>query len=107
VSHLQLKQAGQQFGIVDVGAVRRVQIAAGAGVHADALALVGGKSRERQVVQIDEAMQQPARGVDLHREARLGEVDLDLVGAFGPTAPDLDLVLGQQIVDELLARISR
>ena len=37
IADLQLEQAGQQLGVVDVGAVRRVAVAAGAGVHADAL----------------------------------------------------------------------
>ncbi len=36
----------------------------------------------------------------------IGEVDLHLVGALSKTPPDLDLVLRQQIVDELLARVT-
>ena len=38
VADLQLEQARQQLGVVDVGAVRGIAVAARAGVHADALA---------------------------------------------------------------------
>ena len=37
VARIQLEQARQQLGVVDIGAVGRIAIAAGAGVHADAL----------------------------------------------------------------------
>jgi len=38
---VQAEQAGQQRGVVDVGAVGGVLVAAGAGVHADPLLLLG------------------------------------------------------------------
>jgi hypothetical protein len=40
------KRLGQQLGVVDVGAVRRVAVAARAGVHADRAA-VRGENRDR------------------------------------------------------------
>ena len=107
VPDLQLEQARQQLGIVDVGAVGRIAIAAGTGVHADPLALLGREPRQRQVVQVDETVQETAGRIDLHRQTALGEVDLDLVGAFLEAAADLRFVLRQQIVDELLARVAR
>ena len=61
IPDLQLEQAGQQLGIIHVGAVGRIAVAAGAGVHADALAVLGGEPRERQIVQVDEAVEQLAR----------------------------------------------
>ena len=57
----QLEEAGQQLGVIDVPAVGRVAVAAGAGVHADPLAVLGGEPRQRQVVQVDEAVQQGSR----------------------------------------------
>lgn len=83
--------------------MRRIAIAAGTGVHADPLTLFGRKARQREVVQIDEAVQQVPGRIDLHRQAAFGEVDLHLVGALPKTPPDLYLVLRHQIVDELLA----
>ena len=63
IPDLQLEQAGQQLGVVDVPAVGRVAVAARAGVHADALAVLGGEPRQREVVQVDEAVEQsPRRG---------------------------------------------
>ena len=56
VPDLQLEQAGQQLGVIDVPAVGRVAVAAGAGVDADALAVLGGEPRQREVVQVDEAV---------------------------------------------------
>ena len=106
VPDLQLEQAGQQLGVIDVGAVGRVAVAAGAGVHADPLPLLGGEPRQRQVVQVDEAVQQLAGGVDLDRQPPLGEVDLHLVRALPQAVADLGLVLAQQVVDELLAGIA-
>ena len=42
-------------------------------------ALLGGETRKREVVEVDETRQQIARRIDLHRQPRLREVDLDLV----------------------------
>ncbi len=44
--------------------------------------------------------------VDLDRQPPLGEVDLHLVRALPQAAADLGLVLAQQVVDELLARVA-
>ena len=69
-------------------------------------ALLGGEPRQRQVVQVDEAVQQVAGGVDLDRQPPFGEVDLDLVRALPQAAADFGLVLAQQVVDELLAGVA-
>ena len=45
-------------------------------------------------------------GVDLDRQPPFREVDLHLVRALSQAAADLGLVLAQQVVDELLARIA-
>ena len=82
VPRLQLEQAGQQLVVVDVRAVGRVAVAARAGMHADAPALLGREPGQRQVVQVDEAVEQMPGRVDLHREAALREVDLHLVRAL-------------------------
>ena len=69
-------------------------------------ALLGGEARQRQVVQVDEAVEQVPGRVDLHRQPPLGEVDLHLVRALLQAAAHLGLVLAQQVVDELLARVA-
>ena len=102
----QLEEAGQQLGVIDVPAVGRVAVAAGAGVDADAPAVLGGEPRQRQVVQVDEAVEELAGRVDLDRQPPFGEVDLDLVRALPQAVADLGLVLAQQVVDELLAGIA-
>ena len=51
VPRLELEQAGQQLGVIDLGAVGRVAITAGTRVDADAPAIVGGESRQRKIVQ--------------------------------------------------------
>ena len=106
VAYLQLEQARQQVGIVDVCAVGRIAVSARAGMYADALAILFGEAGQRQIVQIDERTEKISGGVDLHREARFGKVDLYLVRTLGQTVADLGLVLSEQIVDELVARIA-
>ena len=101
-----LEQAGQQLGVIDVGAVRRIAVAAGTRVHADALALGVREPRQREIVEVDEAVQQLPGRIDLDREPPFGEVDLHLVRALVEAAPDFRLVLAQQVVDELLARVA-
>ena len=76
-------------------------------MYADPRALLSGKSGQRKIVQIDEAMEQLARRVQLHRETTLGEVDLYAVGTLPQAAANLGLVLAQQIGDELFAGVSR
>ena len=106
IPRLQLEQARQQLGVIDVPAVGRVAVAARAGVHADALAILGREPRQRKVVQVDEAVEQTAGRIDLDRQPALREVDLDLVRALLQAAADLGLVLVQQVVDELLAGVT-
>jgi hypothetical protein len=70
-------------------------------------ALRSGKARQRKVVQIDEAVQEVSRGINLYRQPPFGEVDLHLVRALAQAAADFHFVLVQQIVDELVARVAR
>ena len=105
---------GVAFSRTGSGAARRsrhrrcasVAIAAGAGVHAEPLPLGGGEALERQIVEVDEALQQATRGIELDRQPPLGEVDLDLVRALLQAPADLGLVLVEQVDDEPLARIA-
>ena len=103
---LQLEQARQEFGVVDVRAMSGIAIAARTGVDADAPAVRGREARKREVVQIDEAVEELARRIDLHRQPSFGEVDLDDMGAFLETAADLGLVLAQEIVEKGVARVA-
>ena len=82
IARLQLEQAGQQLGVIDIRAVGRVAVAARTGMHPDALAILGGESRQREIVQIDEAVQQISGGIDLDRQPAFREVDLNLVAPF-------------------------
>jgi hypothetical protein len=86
--------------------VGRIAVTAGAGVHADALAVFGRESRQSEIVQIDEAMQEIPGWIDLDRKPPFREGDLNLVRALSQTIADLGLVLMQQILDELLAGIA-
>ena len=67
-------------------------------MHADAPAFLGGEPRQREVVQVDEAVEQVPGGVDLDGEPPFGEVDLHLVRALLQAAAHLGLVLAQQVV---------
>ena len=87
--------------------MRRISVAARAGVNADLLALLRREPRERQVVQVDETREQLAGRIHLHGQAAFGEVDLHLHGALLEAAAHFGHVLAQQIIDELLAWIAR
>ena len=98
MSGVQLEEARQQLRVVHVGAVRGIAVASRTGVNADTLPLLGREPGQREVVQIDEALKQVARGIDLHRQPPFGEVDLHVVGASLQAAADLRLVLVQQVL---------
>jgi hypothetical protein len=51
-------------------------------VHADALAVLRGESRQREVVEVDEAVEEMPGRVDLDRQTPFREVDLNLVRAL-------------------------
>ena len=70
--HLQLEEAGEQIGVVDFRAVRRITVAARAGVHADARALFGGEARESEVVSASTKLLSSRRRVDLHGQPSSG-----------------------------------
>ena len=70
-------------------------------------ALGCGEARQREVVELDERLQQLAAGIDLHRQPAFGEVDLHAVRAPLQAAANFGLVLVDQVLDELVARIAR
>src|SRR5262245_26991281 len=84
----------------------RVAVTPRACMHSDTPAFFRGESREREIVQIDEAVEEIPEGIQLNCQALLGEVNLNLVRALLQTAANLGLVLAQQILDEFLARIT-
>src|SRR5260370_31703684 len=49
ISRLQLKQAGQQLCVVDIGAVRRIEIIPWTGMDPDAPALFEREARQREI----------------------------------------------------------
>ena len=103
---IQAEQAGQQCGVVDVGAVGGVLVAARAGMHADPLALLGGELLKHLVVQIDERTQQLPGRVELDGEPALGEVDLHAVRAAVQGAADVGGRLVHQVCQERLPRVA-
>src|SRR5258708_9126541 len=105
ISRLQLKQAGQQLRIIDIRAVRRIEIIPRAGMDPDAPALFLREPRQREIVEVNEAVEEVPGGIDLHGQPSLGEVHLNLVRALFQAAPYLGFMLAQQIIDELFARI--
>ena len=108
VAGLQLEQAGQQLRVVDVGAVRGIAVAARAGVHADPLRAPSAEKRDSaRLLRSMKLLSRCPEGSTFIDEAAFGEVDLHRVRALLQAAADLGLVLAQQVVDELLARIAR
>ena len=87
--HAKLEQRGEQAGIVDIGAVRRVAIAPRARVHADPLSLLLRKVIENAVVQGNELFEEPAGAIELEREAPFREVDLHAVRPLVEASPDI------------------
>ena len=97
VGHIELEQAGQELGVVDVGAVRRVAVAAGAGVDADPLAFLGREARQREIVEIDEAAQQPPEGSSLTARRPSVKSIWTLCAPCSRQRAHLALVLAQQV----------
>jgi len=106
IGDVQLEEAGQQIEVVDVGAVGRIAVSAGARVHADAPALLDGETRQRQIVQIDEALQEIPRGIELDRQPSFREVDLHAVRTLLQTVANLRFVLAQQVINKFIARVA-
>ena len=75
VAAVQVEELGSSAGVVDVGAVGRVLVAARAGVHADT-ARSAAEPVQHVIVQVDEIVEQPAAGVELERQPSFGEVQL-------------------------------
>src|ERR1700676_1446372 len=107
VSRLQFKQAGQQLSVIDIRAVRRIEVISRAGMDPDAPALFGREPRKREIVEVNEAVKEMPRGIYLHGQPSFGEVHLDFMCALFQAAPYLSFMLAEQIVDELLSRIIR
>src|SRR5262249_44672322 len=103
---VELEQAGQQLRVVDVRTVGRVAIAARAGVDADALALGGAEARQREIVEIDEAVEQRAARLDFHGEPAFGEIDLHCMCSLVQATAYLAGMLIEEVSDELFARIT-
>src|SRR6202011_2457539 len=103
--HIQGKQAGQQLCVIDIRAVRGIEIIPGAGVDPDAPALFWREPRQREIVQLNEAVKEMPGGIDLHGQPSFGEVNLNLMCALFQAPAYLDFMLVQQIVYELLPRI--
>src|SRR6202035_757064 len=89
-----------------VQAVRRVLIAARAGVHSDAASLAVAETLQDLVVQGDEAVQDASAGVELEGEPSLGEVKLGDVRASLQRAPDVGFCLVDEVAQERLARVA-
>src|ERR1700730_16228443 len=74
-------------------------------MNPDALALFRRKPRQREIVEVNEAVKEVPRGIDFHSQASFGEVHLNLMRALFQAAAYLGFMLTQQILDELVARI--
>ncbi len=107
ISRLQLKQAGQQLCVIDIRAMRRIEIIPRAGMDPDAPALFWREPRQREIVEVNEAVKEVPRRIDLHGQPSFGEVYLNLMRALFQATAYLGSMLVQQILDELLARIIR
>src|SRR5665213_993781 len=83
-----------------------IEVTAGTGMYSKLLSFGGGKTRQREIVEIDEAGEQIAGRVDLDRKPPFGEVDLHLVGAQLQAAANLGDMFSQQIIDKALAGVS-
>ena len=101
-----LEEVGEEAGVVDVGAVGGVVIAAGADVDADLAALVGGEAVEDLVVEGDEAAQEVGGGIELEGEAGFGEVDLNGGCAGVERAADVGFGFVDQVGEEGFARVA-
>ena len=111
IAGVHLEHARQQIGIVDVGAVGRIAIAAGASMDADILALGRREPVDDPVVELDEPAQHLAAGPRIARivaagEPPLGKVDRHARGARLEAHADVLLALVAQILEERLARIA-
>src|SRR5262245_66601129 len=71
MSRLQLEQARQQLCVIDICAMRGIEIASRAGMDADPLALLRREPRQHQIVELDEAVEEMARGRS--EERRVGK----------------------------------
>src|ERR1700687_1337971 len=66
IPRLELEQARQQLCVVDIRAVCRIEVVPRAGMDSDAPALFRREPREREVVQVDEAVQEIPGWIDLY-----------------------------------------
>ena len=78
-------------------------IGAWAGVHSKSLLLLGGKSLQHQIIQVDETMEQAPRWIQLERKPSLREVHLDHMCALSQTTANFSFLLGNQGVKILFS----
>ena len=76
-------------------------------MNPDPLLFFRGEAGEREIVQLDEAVQQLARGIELDREPAFREIDLHVVRSFRQAGAHFLLVLAQKVVDKFFPGISR
>ena len=87
-----MKQAGQQLGIIYIGAVRRITVAAGAGMHPDPHKFFRGKTGECEVIQVNKTVEEFSGGVKFYRQPPFCEVDLNLMRTPLETTANLRLM---------------
>ena len=80
----------------------RVSITARAGVHADPGSLGGREPLQHAVVEGDEGLEQPLRGIELDDEPAFREVDLHVGRTRGQTLTDIGLGFAHQVFEKLL-----
>jgi hypothetical protein len=100
---IQMEQIGQQAGVVDVGAMSGIAVAARANMDTDAVTVGYAEAVEDLVVEVDEGAQETAGRIEFEGEAAFGEVDLDGVGTGIEGAADV----GSGFVDEVGEEVAR
>ncbi len=75
--------------------------------RADAGTLIRRKSRQCQVVEVNETGEQAALRINLHGKPAFREINLHAMSTFLKTASDFGFMFIQKIVDKLITRIVR
>jgi hypothetical protein len=92
ISRFQLKQAGQQFGIINIRAVSGIMVGTRTGMHSDPLQFFRSETGQRQIVQVYKAVEKLPGRVRLYRQSPFREVDLNLMSTSVKTAANLCLM---------------
>jgi hypothetical protein len=80
-------------------AVGGAPVAAGTGIYADPLSLVGGRTLYQKTVQIDETLRKSPRRIEPDREPPFREIDLDDMGALLQATRDLAFLFIEKIMN--------